>query len=136
MVLASLRYFSKAATVQVLDPVITLNRLGRAAGRAYSASVEHISAVVPKPRTFYIPDSAMTATSSGSPAFALDGNIVGIFVMRTINSGSGGGSMNNFRPDNFTSIILPAEDVLKAAKQAPEAKGEEPKPAKTEPEKK
>lgn len=118
---------SRAASVQVLDPVITLNRLGRAAGRAYSASVEHISAVVQKPRTFYIPDSSMTATSSGSPAFALDGNIVGVFVMRALTAGGGGASMNNSRPDNVTSIILPAEDILKAAKQAPEAKGEEPK---------
>ena len=125
---------TKAATAQVLDPVITLNRLGRAAGRAYSASIEHISAVVSKPRTFYIPDSAMTVTSSGSPAFALDGNIVGVFVMRALTAGGGGASMNNSRPDNVTSIILPAEDILKAAKQAPEAKGDEPK--KDAPEKK
>ena len=118
---------SKSAPVQVLDSVVTLNRLGRAAGRAYSASVEHISAVVQKPRTFYIPDSAMTATSSGSPAFALDGNIVGVFVMRALSAGGSGGTMNNSRPDNVTSIILPAEDILKAAKQAPEAKGDEPK---------
>jgi S1-C subfamily serine protease len=121
--------FGMAAKVDVLDQVITLNRLGRAAGRAYSASVERISAVVQKPRTFYIPDSAMTGTALGSPAFALDGHIVGVLVMRSISSGgTGGTSMNNFRPDNMTSIILPAEDIVKAAKQAPEAKGEEPKP--------
>src|SRR5439155_18021693 len=116
---------SKAAKADVLDQVITLNRLGRAAGRAYSASVERISAVVQKPRTFYIPDSTMTATGLGSPAFALDGNIVGVMVMRTLSNG--GGTMNNFRSDNATSIILPAEDVLKAAKQAPEAKGDDEK---------
>ena len=68
----------------------------------------------------------MPGTALGSPAFALDGNIVGILVMRSISSG-GGPSMNNFRPDNMTSIILPAEDVLKAAKQAPEAKGDDEK---------
>ncbi len=118
--------FSKTSPAQVLDSVITLNRLGRAAGRAYSASVERVSAVVQKPRTFYIPDSTMTATGLGSPAFALDGNIVGIVVMRTISSGGGAG-VNNFRPDNMTSIILPAEDVAKAAQQAPEAKGDAPK---------
>ena len=118
--------FGKASRADVLDQVVTLNRLGRAAGRAYSASVERISAVVHKPRTFYVPDSTMTGTALGSPAFALDGNIVGILVMRSISSG-GGPSMNNFRPDNMTSIILPAEDVLKAAKQAPEAKGDDEK---------
>lgn len=116
---------SKGAQAQVLDQVITLNRLGNAAGRAYAASVERVTAVVQKPRTFYIPDSTMTATSLGSPAFTLDGNILGVFVMRTIKSKSGMG-MFNFQPDGVTSIILPAADVLKAAKQAP-AKAEEKK---------
>jgi S1-C subfamily serine protease len=117
--------FTKGAQAQVLDQVITLNRLGNAAGRAYSASVERITAIVQKPRTFYIPDSTMTSTSLGSPAFALDGNVLGVFVMRTIKSKSGMG-MFNFQPDGLTSIILPAADVLKAAKQAP-TKAEEKK---------
>ena len=112
----------KASKAEVLDQVVTLNRLGNAAGRAYAASVERITAVVQKPRTFYIPDSTMTATSLGSPAFTLDGNILGVFVMRSVSSKSGMG-MFNLRPDGLTSIILPATDVLKAAKQAPEAKG-------------
>lgn len=109
---------TKSSPVQILDTVVTLNRLGRAASRAYCASVERISAVVQKPRTFYIPDSTMTATSLGCPAFSMDGNVVGVMVMRMINTG---GTMGR---DSSTSIILPAEEVLKAAKQAPEAKGE------------
>ena len=115
---------TKSAAVQVLDQVITLNRLNSAAGRAYAASVERINAVIQKPRTFYIPDSSMTATTMGSPAFALDGNIIGVFVMRSISVK--GGASRNLR-DSMTSIILPAEDILKAAKQAPEAKGGEEK---------
>jgi hypothetical protein len=114
----------KAAPAQVLDQVITLNRLNSAAGRAYAASVERISAVIQKPRTFYIPDSSMTSTTLGSPAFALDGNIVGVFVMRAISARGAGG--RNYR-DSMTTIILPAEDILKGAKQAPEAKGGEEK---------
>ena len=116
---------AKSSPAQVLDSVVTLNRLGRAAGRAYAASVERVTAVVQKPRTFYIPDSTMTATALGSPVFALDGNIVGVMVMRSISSG--GASAGGSRQDNATSIILPAEDVLKAAKQAPEAKGDDEK---------
>jgi hypothetical protein len=108
----------------VLDQVITLNRLNSAAGRAYAASVERISAVIQKPRTFYIPDSAMTSTTLGSPAFALDGKVVGVLVMRAVNSKGGGN--RNLR-ESMTSIILPAEDILKAAKQAPEAKGDQDK---------
>ena len=115
---------SKAAPAQVLDPMVTLNRLNKAAGRAYSASYERISAVVQKPRTFYIPDSSMSTTTLGSPAFGLDGKLIGIFVMRAVG-GAGGGTAN--LRQNLTSIILPAEDILKAAKQAPEAKPEEEK---------
>jgi hypothetical protein len=116
---------SKFAPAQLLDEVITLNRLNSAAGRAYAASVERISAVVQKPRTFYIPDSTMTSTTLGSPAFALDGKVVGLVVMRAVNSKGGSGS-RNYR-ENMTSIILPAEDILKGAKQAPEAKGDSEK---------
>lgn len=107
---------TKSAPAEVLDEVVALNRLNSAASRAYSASVERISAVVQKPRTFYIPDSTMSATTMGSPAFLMNGNVLGIFVMRAVSS-TGGRA-------NLTAIILPAEDVLKGAKQAPEVKGD------------
>ena len=117
---------SKSSAVEMLEPVIALNRLNRAAGRAYSASIERIDAVIQKPRTFYIPESGSTSASVGSPAFALSGNIVGIFVMRAVSGGESDGS--NMR-ENLTVILIPAEDVLKGAKQAPEAKGDTEKPA-------
>lgn len=119
---------SKSSAVEMLEPVIALNRLSRAAGRAYSASIERIDAVIQKPRTFYIPDSSQSTTSLGSPAFALNGNIVGIFVMRAVSAGESGG--RNMR-ENMTAILIPAEDILKGAKQAPEAKGDTDKPAET-----
>jgi hypothetical protein len=117
---------SKSSAVEMLEPVIALNRLNRAAGRAYSASIERIDAVIQKPRTFYIPEAGSTSASVGSPAFALNGNIVGVFVMRAVSGGdSDGGNMR----ENLTVILIPAEDVLKGAKQAPEAKGDTEKPA-------
>jgi len=115
---------TKPGKAEILDEVVTLNRLGKPAGRAYSASVERISAIVQKPRLFYIPDGNMTSTALGSPAFTLDGKPLGIFVMRTTKSGGGGMGMFNFKPDNMTSIIVPADDIVKAAKQVP-AGGEE-----------
>jgi S1-C subfamily serine protease len=114
---------SKSGTAQILDQVIALNRLKRGAGRAYAASVERISAVVQKPRTFYIPETGETETSLGSPAFSLDGNLLGIFVMRAVNA-QGAASVR----DSLTSIILPTADILTAAAQAPaDAKPDEPK---------
>jgi S1-C subfamily serine protease len=117
---------SKSSTVDLLEPVIALNRLGRAAGRSYSASLERIAAVIQKPRTFYIPETGATAASLGSPAFALDGNIVGLFVMRAV--GAADPNSRNIG-ENMTVILIPAEDILKGARQAPEAKGETEKPA-------
>ena len=87
---------SKSSSALVLDQVIALNRLKRGAGRAFSASAERISAVVQKPRTFYIPDSAVTETGMGSPAFTLDGNVLGLFVMRDVNAQG----VSNWRLDN------------------------------------
>jgi hypothetical protein len=117
---------SKSSAVEMLEPVIVLNRLNRAAGRAYSASIERIAAVIQKPRTFYIPETSGSAISLGSPAFALNGNIVGLFVMRAVSAPDS--NARNMR-ENMTAILIPAEDILKGAKQAPEAKGEAEKPA-------
>jgi hypothetical protein len=121
---------SKSGPANVLEQVVTLNRLNRAAGRGYSASIERIDAVIEKPRTFYIPDGTMSTTSLGSPAFLLNGNMLGLFVMRAVNSG---GSSNP--RESMTTIILPAEDILKGSKQAPEAKGDSDKTSAAKPEK-
>jgi S1-C subfamily serine protease len=121
--------FSKSGTAQILDQVVSLNRLKQAAGRAFCASEERISAVVQKPRLFYIPDSSITDTESGSPAFALDGSVLGMFVMRGVNA-AGASSMR----DVTTAIILPAADIVESAKQAFEAKpGDEKKDAPKDP---
>jgi hypothetical protein len=123
----------KSGSAQPFDEVVAINRLHRAASRAYAGSLERVCAVVQKPRTFYIPDSTMSATTMGSPALLLNGNVLGIFVLRAV-SPSGGDA-------DATAIIIPAEDVLKGAKQAPEAKGDsekkdEPKDQKESTEKK
>jgi len=121
---------AKSSPAQVLDQVLALSRLNSAAGRACAASSERISAVIKRPRKFYIPETSPTATMPGAPAFSLDGNILGIFVTRAISLK--GGSARDMR-NSVTPIILPAEEILKAARQAPEAKPEgEKKTATTE----
>jgi len=111
---------TKSGKAELLDQVVALNRLGSAAGRAYAASIERISAIVMHPRLFYVPESSATATTLGAPAFTLDGKTLGIFVMRSLKGQSGGGmSMFAAQPDNLTGIIIPADEVLKAAKQVP-----------------
>jgi hypothetical protein len=120
---------SRSGTAQALDELITLSRLNPAAGRACAASVERVAAVIQKPRTFYVPDTATTATALGAPAFLPSGKVLGLVVMRAVSSA--GGKTSDYR-QNLTAMILPAEDILKASKQAPEAavEGEKKEPPK------
>ena len=111
----------KSSPAQVLDQVLALSRLNSAAGRACAASSERISAVIKRPRKFYIPETSPTATMPGAPAFSLDGNILGVFVTRAISLKAG--SARDMR-NSVTPIILPADEILKAAKQAPDAKAD------------
>lgn len=108
--------FSDSGEPALLDQVITINRLGQVARRAHAASVERIDAIVKRPRTFYIPGNDPTNTEMGSPAFTLDGKVVGVLLVRAIKS-SGGTSGN--ASQNVIQMFLPAEDVLEAAEQAP-----------------
>ncbi|MGI6460571.1 MAG: S1 family peptidase [Candidatus Hydrogenedentales bacterium] len=115
---------AQAGAVKLLEPIVVINRLGRVANRTHGAVLDRIEAVVEKPRTFYVPmGGALNAGSLGAPVFTLEGEVVGILVLRTIRSsgsdmmrmmGMGGGS------DNALMILLPASDVLEAAAQAPE----------------
>lgn len=106
-------------TVELLDRVVTLNRLGRVANRVFSASFEYIDAVVEKPRTYYIPGNDPTSTSQGSPVFTLDGKVVGLFVLRAISADAGAGGRRN----NVLPIILPARDIAEGLGQIPPQAG-------------
>lgn len=113
---------AEPGTVQLLDRVVTINRLGKVANRTASLSFETIEAVVSKPRTFYFPGSAATMTGTGSPAFTLEGKPLGVFVTRTI-TGKGGGSFD--MDGSHAVVILPVADIVEGASQAPPF-GEEP----------
>lgn len=104
---------NQSVKAQILDRVLAINRLGKVANRVHSASFEWIEAVVDKPRTFYIPGNDPTNTSSGSPAFSLDGKLVGIFVVRALKS-AGHDSQNN-----MLGILLPASEIAEGAGQVP-----------------
>ena len=127
-----------AGEARILDTVVTINRLGKVANRAYAASFERVNAIVEKPRKFYIPGNDPTNTSHGCPAFALDGKVIGVFVIRSIKNTEGGGGMFGGMMDaqrNMTAIILPAADIAEGAAQAPEpAAPETPEEEETAPE--
>src|SRR5436190_11977891 len=59
---------TRSGTALPLDEVIALNRLNKAASRAYAATAGNVAAVIQKPRTFYIPDG-MNSAAFGAPVF-------------------------------------------------------------------
>ena len=108
------------AKPQLLEQLVAVNRLGKVANRVYALSFERVEAIVDKPRTFYAPGQDPTNSAQGSPVFALDGKIVGIFVLRTIKDTSGGrGGMFGGSRENMMPILLPAADILESAQQVP-----------------
>jgi len=106
------------AKPELLDKLVALNRLGKAANRAYSLSYEWVEAIVDKPRTFYVPGTQITNSTQGSPVFSLDGKIVGVIVIRAIKDSDSGGGLFGMS-DAVTPIILPAADILEGVQQAP-----------------
>lgn len=118
---------SKATTPALLDPIITVNRLGRVANREYAVSLERINSIVSRPRTFFVMGNDPSQTALGCPAFSVDGNVIGLCVLRTVRGReSGGMGMFGGGDNNMMAIIVPAADVLEVAKQAPQT-GEEAK---------
>jgi hypothetical protein len=105
---------TRSGTAKILDPVIALNRLGAAAGRVHSASVERISAIVEQPRRFYVPDANMTTATLGAPAFTADGQVLGVFAIRSAGT-KGTGNLMDTPAESLTGIIVPADQILKAA---------------------
>ena len=120
---------SQAAEPQVLDPLVSLNRLGKVAGRAYAAGLERVQAIIRKPRKMFVPGNDPTHSNLGSPMFTLDGKIVGIVVMRTM-AGEGRSMMSLMGglSESVLPTIVPAADILEGAKQAPMQAAKEPAP--------
>jgi len=114
----------------VLDEVVVVKRLDKVANHEPAAVVSRISAIVRKPRLFYIPQLADGGMEDmGAPVFGMDGNLVGLIVMRIMETSGGGGLTSMFGGAGgmgLTAIVLPAADILESAKQAVEAKVEKP----------
>jgi hypothetical protein len=107
-----------AGKAQLLDQVLSINRLGNAANKAYAAAAERIAAVVEQPRLFYVPENSVTTTSLGAPAFTLDGKMLGLFVMRSIKAPASTNAASSVsQKDNVTGIILPSAEILGASRQ-------------------
>ena len=96
----------KGGKAEVLDPMIVINRLGKSLDRQCAVVISHVSAVVKKPRTFYV-----GALELGSPVFNEKGLVLGISFVRKLEGTGNTGAV----------VAIPAEDVQEIAVQALEA---------------
>lgn len=110
-------------TPRVLDVVITLHRLGKVANRVATVSLERINALVDRPRPFYVLGAGQGSSGVGSPVFTLDGQLLGLVLIRTVAPEgeanlsamfSGPGSIG------LLPIIVPTADIREGASQAKE----------------
>jgi hypothetical protein len=104
------------AEVKPLDPLFVIWRLGQSLDRQPAVAITRVSAVVNKPRTFYL---CSGVESLGTPAFTADGKPLGIVVMRKQGLDAGSGNfMSMMSSGGISPIIVPAADVAEVAQQA------------------
>ncbi len=107
---------SDCSTPQVLDEILILSRLGETAGYVPLAALSRIHAIIKKPRTLYVSDIINVFSGLGTPAFTLDGKVVGILLVRIAKS-------ENVSADMFAEfggmmpVIVPAEEILSVVKK-------------------
>ena len=120
---------AQAVGAEMLDPIVTLSRMGKAGQRNVSLATGEIRSIVEKPRMFYVPQLSLNGL--GVPVFNGQGELIGISLLKT-SPGGVEDMMGGVMTLNATQllggmlpIILPAEDVHEAALQAPEEALEE-----------
>lgn len=100
-----------SVNAQMLDQALIITRLGKIANRAMSVCFERIEAVVEKPRKVYSISLTSMGMEDGSPVFGMNGKLIGIVLSKDAPPSS---------DENSMLIVLPAEDILSVAEQAPE----------------
>jgi hypothetical protein len=116
---------SKDAKPAMFDELVILGRLGAIGGRAPSASIYRVEAIVRKPRSYWMVDQNAVSGRLGSPAFTLDGKVAGILLLRAMDTQEGGTGplemvFGGIARLGLYPVILPAEEVASVAKQAAE----------------
>jgi hypothetical protein len=107
---------SDSSTPEILDEILIISRLGETAGYVPLAALSRIHAIIKKPRTLYVSDIINVFSGLGTPAFTLDGKVVGILLVRVAKS-------ENVSADMFAEfggmmpVIVPAEEIQSVVKK-------------------
>ncbi len=103
-----------AGRPQLLDQLAIITQLGQVAGRAHSVLIERIETVMDRPRTMYVLGGHRAQDVLCSAAFTLEGQFVGVGVLRAIHTADQKGPQ-----DNTLVVIVPASDIQEGLTQVP-----------------
>lgn len=110
---------TQASEPLVLDTVISLARLGTVANRSLALYRHLVTAVLEKPRKYFM--IAGSEYQTGSPAFTKDGKLIGIIVERK-NPVTANSSLTALSLWEDIPVILPAATIAEVAEQAAQVK--------------
>jgi len=112
---------AKAVKLSQFDESIILYRLGNSANRQIAGVLDRVQTVLNKPRTQYAMGMSAMSASLGAPVFAMDGNVSGMLLLRSQPSGvtDSSGTFSGLSGMGMMYIVLPADNIIEAAKQAP-----------------
>lgn len=108
---------------QILDELFTIERTGRITRRIVTAKSGEISAIVDRPRLFYVPSESLVTSRIGAPVFNADGKLLGL---TTIYAFPGGRKTMGDNDKPYIEVIRPVSDIESIAKQAPDKVTETP----------
>lgn len=116
---------------EILDDVIVLSRMGKVGNHALRARVDRVQSVIQKPRRRYVMGTIGMGSELGGTVMSTDGKCVGLMTLKATRAGAG--ASQSAVAGNLAQVVVPCDDVLEVAAQAPEKAEATPKPAATKP---
>lgn len=110
--------FTKSVKMSQFDEGIILYRQGNSANRQIAGVLDRVQTVLTKPRVQYAMGMSAMSASLGAPVFAMDGNIAGLLLLKNQPAGVTDNS-SGLSSMGMMYVVLPAADIIDAAKQAP-----------------
>lgn len=102
-----------APSLDLLDEVFAASRAGRIANRTMLLRRGEVIGMIERPRLFYIPSATLQESGPGSAIFDSEGRLVGLQLLRTLQSA----------PDGETPammVIIPVDEIADIVEQAEE----------------
>ncbi len=105
---------AEAGSPELLSNLAVIMQLGEVARRAHGVFLARVESIVEKPRLYYVIGEDRGNALVSSPAFTLDGKLVGIGAMRAIRR-----QPDSSASDSVLVVIVPVSDVREAVEQVP-----------------